>query len=630
MNTLIIGKESALSTAIADELKSHGYEVIRAGERDDLPVQDFDICVDISARSIGDVKQVVKGIKKRIAHYILLSSYQVYPPSPRISPWQSHEIDLCDDTGFNTVGNTIRRYRSAERELKHIGSRAIAWTILRPSIVEVKKNPDPKNMWWFVSRILDGGPIVLPDDDDPLFRHVSEDDLAQAIRVLAGKKEAFYQTVHVTSHTLLSFESYARLIMNGLNRKLSVVRVPGSRWKSAGLGLPMRDSLRSSFIDDSPLLDKLGWQPRDEREWVQEYAKYLVENPLKKPKNREVELALIGPVSKDFPGTVQYPEPENWKLVGKPGDPCSFHLETGLEKVELPPPMLRTHQMVMGMAEEKFLLEQLPEKLPRIMGHNVLLELLEPGTSGMQAGSFYLPVAKRPCGDSSCTHCAEYVEGVSGVTDDGFGAKYVSLPQQHLVPVPNELQRVSLLADPLACLLSVIPSLLSECSEPVWVFGERIEALLALLLAKDAGQALLHVSRTKLNQKNLPFNLESMPVQRAQRKVQDKIFEQPGMVINLSGSIDGENLLSRALSDGGFLVTPFAVTQTRKRRVNVQLPLVAPGRPWLEKALERLRTWSSVYDLDVFLKPVSLDQSQDLFLGGQFCQSYVDVQEGNK
>ena len=249
MNALIIGKKGALRRVISDELESHEYEVTLSDDRSKLPVQDFDVCVDMSARGIRDVKRIANSFNTRIAHYILLSTCQVYPPTPQLVPWQAEKIDLCDETGYSTVDKEIRRYRAAERELKHIGSRIMPWSILRPSIVESKKDPDENNMWWFVSRILDGGPIVLPDDDDPLFRHISEVDVAKAIRVIAGKQETYFQTIHVTNHTLLSFESYARLIMNGLDKKVPIVRVPGVRWKAANLGLPMGKYLPSSFID---------------------------------------------------------------------------------------------------------------------------------------------------------------------------------------------------------------------------------------------------------------------------------------------------------------------------------------------------------------------------------------------
>jgi len=631
MKVLILSKNNPFQGVLADEFKMHEHAVTISAQRTKLSVQNFDVCVDISAEGIKDVKRVTETLKKTVSHYILLSTCQIYTAAAKLAPWDVDEIDFCDDTGFNTVDMKIRLCRAAERELKHLGSKVMPWTILRPSIVETKKNPEENNMWWFVSRILDGGPIVLPDDDDPLFRHVSDVDLAKAVRILAGRQEAYSQTIHVTSHALMSFESYARLIMNGINKRVSIVRVPGVRWKAAGLGLPMEKYLWRSFIDDSPLLDHLGWQPLDESRLIQEYASFLVENPLEKSKDRAVELALLETPAEHSVEFLQQGGSETWCLMARPGQPLSFQLGYKSKDDELPTPLFRTLRGAMGMAEERLLLEPLPDTRSRIIGHNVMLEFVGPEEGDLQPGSLYLPVAQMPCSDSLCSLCATPPLGLAGIADEGFGAEYVSVPQEYLVAVPSELSSIALLADPLACLLSVLPSLLAESDGPVWIFGQRVEAMLAILIIKETNRPFIHVGRTKLIQNDFTSDFKSMTLQNAEEKVHKKSLVQPTMVINLSGAADGENLLVRALSEGGFLVTPYAaVTQAHRRRFDVRLPLAAPSRLWLEKALYKLNSWSTLYNLDSFLQPIPLANFRELFIADQFCQSFFDVTRAGK
>lgn len=625
MHALVIGKEDSLQRVIADELNNHDYEVVQSDNRARLPTRDFALCVDLSAGSISDVKRIAVSLRKRIAHYILLSTCRVYPSTPQLVPWQVEKIDLSDETGYGTVDREIRGCRAAERELKHIGSGGMPWSILRPAIVESKKNPDENKMWWFVSRILDGSPIVLPDDDDPLFRHVAEEDLAQAIRVIAGRKEAYFQTMHVTSPTLLSFESYARLLMERLGKKVPIVRVPGVRWRAAGLALPMGKHLASSFIADSHLLEQMGWRPMEQREWVREHVECLMDSPPAAPAARKAELALLELSAHDSPEAIPPSEPDNWRLVGNAGKLSSFRLEFFSGQKETSDPLFQTRKLSMGLAEERFLLEPATDSSSRIMGHTALLELIEPGGTDMQPGSLYLPVAQRPCGDAACIFCAGHLSGLFGINDDGFGAKYVSLPWQHLVPVPAALMGVALLADPLACLLAVLPSLLVENTGPVWIFGERVDALLAILLVLDTNRPLLHVGRTKIHSDRLPANLQSMPLQSAEKKTRDKSLEQPAMVINLSGSQDGENLLVSALAEGGSLITPFTATKMLRRRIDIHLSSAAPGRLWLERAIEQLTAWSPSHDLHSFLQPIPLAHYPDLFIAGQFRQPCIDL-----
>jgi len=609
MKALIIGERNGLQNLIGNEMKDHGYEVFLSASRSRWPEEDLDVCIDISAKSISNVKAAVDRLKARSAHYLLLSSCLVYPPVPRLYPWHPDHIDLCDETGFSTVDQRVRGLRAAERELHHVGTGTMPWTILRPSIIETTEETEENTLWWSVSRILDGGPIVLPDSDDLLFRHVADMDLARAIRVVAGKKVAFFQTLHVTSQALLSFESYARLIMEGLGRKVPITRVACSSWRDAGLQLPMEDLLRCSFIEDSPLLNELGWQPTDEKEWARIQAGHLVEHPLARSVQRKEELSLVGAVPEEWPGPIARRGQEKWRFTAKAGEPLSLLLESCSGEESLPPPLLRPLKVAMGMAEERFLVNPSSRHRRRILGHNVLLELVDPGNSNLQRGALYLPVA--------------------GMDEDGFGIWQASLPASKMVPVPLDLANVALLADPLACLLSVVMPLLKKKSGPVWVFGERIEALLALLLVRESDRSLLHVSRTRIASDRLPFAVQGMVLQRADKKVRDGTLENPDIVINLSGAMDGENLLARSLEKGGCLVTPFAESRKRKKRIDINLPLAATERDWLVQAIELLGKWTAEYNLASYLQPVPLMQPYELFAGGLFRQPFADAERGD-
>jgi nucleoside-diphosphate-sugar epimerase len=626
MKALIIGNPGSLPDVIAAEFVNHEYEHFCSDDRGKIPDQEFDVCIDMSAKGIRDVKRTVNALRRKCSHYILVSTCRVYPATVQPVPWRPEKIDLCDETGFDTLDLQLRQYRAAERELRHLGKSMMPWTIVRPAIVEEKSNSAKNNMWWFVSRIRDGGPIVLPDSDDPLFRHVSAADLARALRIIAGQGKAYFQTINVTSSALLTYESYARLIMRAMGRKVSIARVPSVSFAAAGLDLPMGKYLHSSFIEDSPLLKRLGWLPGDELLWIQEYVQYLLENPPAGPTNRNAELALLAtpPPEKYFVSALPA-EPVGWSLVGKPGEPLSIHLERCSDEKKSGVPVLKTRRITLGGADSTMLLKPSTATEPRIMGHNVVLELVDPGDSGLTAGAWYLPVAQRPCGDPRCSYCTDHLPGLAGVTDDGFGAEYVSVPPRHLVQVPGEISELALFADPLACLLSVLSSLLTENSAPVWIFGQLPDALLALFLVMETERPLVHVNRTGLFHADLPDGPQYLTIQQAEKKVADKSLVQPTMVINLSGSRDGENILVNVLADGGIFVSPYTATQAHRRRLDMRLPLAAPGRIWIERALEKLTEWSKLHEIGAFRKEVPLDYFPELFVVDRFVQCFVEL-----
>ena len=147
--------------------------------------------------------------------------------------------------------------------------------------------------------------------------------------------------------------------------------------------------------------------------------------------------------------------------------------------------------------------------------------------------------------------------------------------------------------------------------------------MLAFLLVSESSRPFMHVGRTKAKMAGLPVDVKSVTLQIAEKYVKNKSFDKPSMIINLSGARDGENILSHCLAEGGFLVSPFASTQGHRSRFDVNLPLVAPGRMWIEKALEYLGAWSSTYELDLFLQPLSLENFHDLFISRHFKQSFI-------
>ena len=220
MNVIVFGTGSSLQHEIEEEFRANGHEVTSSLSRTKIPNRFYDVAVDTSARGMSDMRLVVQALKDKTSHYILISSYKVYPSIPRVIPWHTGDIDLCDESGVEALNRTVREYRAVERELQMHFPLSMEWTILRPAIVEEKENPEPNNMSWFVNRILDGGPIVFPDNDDLLFRHISSNDLARAVCLMAKREEVFSQMIHLASNALLSFESYARMLMKCLGQEV--------------------------------------------------------------------------------------------------------------------------------------------------------------------------------------------------------------------------------------------------------------------------------------------------------------------------------------------------------------------------------------------------------------------------
>ncbi|MHB8788772.1 MAG: Rossmann-fold NAD(P)-binding domain-containing protein [Desulfobulbaceae bacterium] len=625
MKIIVAGKPAPLRSEMVKGFEREGHEVTLVPDRKRWPPGAFDCCVDTSASGMLDIRRTVSALAGRQIHYILLSTCRVYPRVPRLAPWRPEDIDLADEAGFETLDIRIRGQRAAERELRICAGRKVSWTILRPAIIEMKNSPEPQNMWWFVSRILDGGPLVLPDGDDPLFRHVSGADLVRAVLAVVGKKEAFAETIHVVDRALLSHESYARLIMKGLRREVPLVRVADDSWHAAGLSLPMGRDLHSSFIDSSLLLQRLGWQPADEATWVAEYARHLAAHPLEPFPERQLELTLLDLESAE-PAPERGQFPGGWCITGIPGKPKSLRLQQEVETRNPALSVLKSRSVAFGMVDELFLTEGSCSKT-QVLGQNVLLEVLDPGNTAMCTGELYLPFGPHSCVIRDCGRCAQLVQTDSEIAQEGFARERVQENPEHLMEISREIARFALLVHPLSCLLSVLPYVVHNATGPVWLYGRRVESVLAGFLAADAGISVLHVDRS-IERGLLPKEMPLLSLEKARNEVKKEAMAPPAAVVNLSGARDGENLLSAVLQPKGLFVSPFVATGAQARRLTVNLPVLSPGKQWLELAAATIQRWATARDLDPFLRQVSLEQLPELYMTGGFQLPFIEIGRG--
>jgi nucleoside-diphosphate-sugar epimerase len=226
----------------------------------------------------ADVRTLIRRCAGAIEHLILISSYKVYPTSFRPGPWHEDEFNSVANGTALDESSGAARARAAEREFWLEGRHLQARTVLRPALIEGIGNPLGYSAW-FVNRILDGDPIILPDQKMTIYRYVSAADLARAALAVAGKPAAFGATLNVVSCGMLTYRGHARLLASPLKRRTSFKYVPLAAWCAAGLSLPVAEDLSASFIASSPVLSELGWEASDELKFFEELATALEEFP---------------------------------------------------------------------------------------------------------------------------------------------------------------------------------------------------------------------------------------------------------------------------------------------------------------------------------------------------------------
>lgn len=159
----------------------------------------FDAVIDFAAFTGDDARGAVAALGDRVGHYVLVSTGSVYVVREGC-PRPSREVDYdgpvtaCPVDDFDVpswqygVGKRAAEDALAEAWLKA----RFPSTRLRIPVVNGERDYHRRAVDYF-HRILDGGPVILPDGGETVVRHVYGLDVAIAIARLLGDERTFGQ-----------------------------------------------------------------------------------------------------------------------------------------------------------------------------------------------------------------------------------------------------------------------------------------------------------------------------------------------------------------------------------------------------------------------------------------------------
>ncbi|OGF18297.1 MAG: hypothetical protein A2W00_13580, partial [Candidatus Eisenbacteria bacterium RBG_16_71_46] len=185
-----------------------GADHLRADRRDPaalaaaLEGRRFDFTVDFAAWDAVDIERLLLVPYAALGRYALISSGQVYlvtegARGPCLeedseAPLAPAPAEGSDDHREWLYGMGKRRAESALLALR--ASHGVRAVVLRLPIVQGEADVSLR-LWAYIERMLDGGPILLPDGGTWPTRHLYAGDLAAAlVRLLEGRtpREAIY------------------------------------------------------------------------------------------------------------------------------------------------------------------------------------------------------------------------------------------------------------------------------------------------------------------------------------------------------------------------------------------------------------------------------------------------------
>ena len=253
----------------------------------------IDVVIDNIAYEPEDIESSIKTFGGRIEQFILTSTMGVYHDQTPLAPFREHEADLTFVTpegytkggaGHATLGHSYAdKKRRIERMLVEVGPGVFRYTIFRPTMV-MGRDDRTRRVWWFVQRMLDGGPFVIPDyGHGHIFNLTYVDDLSRAYGIATGNPAAMDKIYNMNNPEIFSAETWIELLATGLGRETSWERVPLDRLAVLGLErYVMPVAVRpyvNSLGDVAAIRADLQFEFTPEEEWLKDTAQGCADNP---------------------------------------------------------------------------------------------------------------------------------------------------------------------------------------------------------------------------------------------------------------------------------------------------------------------------------------------------------------
>jgi nucleoside-diphosphate-sugar epimerase len=252
---------------------------------------EFDAVIDNIAYQPSYAAIALEVFGSRIGQYLFTSTMAVYHDLlRRSSPIHEDQANLAyrpsADEGLETALHPTRGHAYAidKREVELAAQNGSPpWTAVRASMIV---GPDDwvGVIWWWIQRILDGGPILVPDTGPGhAFQITYVEDLADAFVAALGNRVAYRRAYNVAGPEQLTTESWADALGAPLGRSVECVRVPGPVIAAAGLtdyrvpiaGLPFGHVL----MDTCRAQQELGFRATPVERWARDTAEGCAASP---------------------------------------------------------------------------------------------------------------------------------------------------------------------------------------------------------------------------------------------------------------------------------------------------------------------------------------------------------------
>lgn len=299
MNILVLGGTRFFGKTLVDQLGSAGHAVTvlsrgklpppagaahLVADRADpaaltaaLAGRSFDVVIDNVAMTAAHVSGALDALGDRAGHYVLTSTAAVYGDFAHGRIWREDDfgLDRADLDRTLPHGDPYTVGKRAAEAVLWRGERSrvrVPFTIVRPGYV-VGPHDHLKRMAFFLRRLHDGGPVLVPSESGDIFQLAWHADVAAAMARLLGEKACFGRAYNLCGPELFTYPTLVRALAAVAGTTTVSLEIPRKALRNGVLAaeeLPFGEDGSTWACDTTRLERELGITPTPAATWMGE------------------------------------------------------------------------------------------------------------------------------------------------------------------------------------------------------------------------------------------------------------------------------------------------------------------------------------------------------------------------
>lgn len=244
----------------------------------------FDVVVDLIGYEPEDVEFAIKTFRGHVGQYIFISTGQVYLVTQnRRQPAREDDyyqpLIPCPPGEEGPYGYGVQKRACEDLLVEAYQFYHFPAVRFRCPVIHGPRDYTLR-LYSYIKRIMDGGPVILPEGGDKPIRHVYVGDVVEAVLSVFQVEKTRGKVYNLASDEVMPLHQFIQLAARLLEKPLEVLEIPVSLMHE--YEIPESISPFSgrwvSVLDPSLAGEEIGFRPTPVQQWLGDTIRWFVES----------------------------------------------------------------------------------------------------------------------------------------------------------------------------------------------------------------------------------------------------------------------------------------------------------------------------------------------------------------